>query len=188
MSYFSSLLFLLIREPGSNGQNMIPAINSTKNPNYRKETSQHPSLEVYFWYHHQNFYKTFSDNNILKEEPCFCACTGSPQKCFSSEYSKKNKNPNKKKKETEEKKSKTNNKPATKENNAAHIYTLQKLKSLCRKMMRRRQRVPLDLYEERFFKRNNSTRTCKETKTNSDHRSTCLPLSQHAAVSCGSRI
>lgn len=79
-------------------------------PNYRKETSQHPSLEVYFWYHHQNFYKTFSDNNILKEEPCFCACTGSPQKCFRSEYSKKNKNPNKKKKK---KRKKRKEKPTT---------------------------------------------------------------------------
>lgn len=49
---------------------------------------KHPSLEVYFWYH-QNFYKTFSDNNILKEEPCFCAWTRSPQKCFRSEYRKK---------------------------------------------------------------------------------------------------
>lgn len=58
--------------------------------NQIKETPQHPSLEVYFWYHHQNFYKTFSDNNILKEEPCFCAWTRSPQKCFRSEYSKKN--------------------------------------------------------------------------------------------------
>lgn len=43
------------------------------------------------------FTKHFSDNNILKEEPYFCAWTRSPQKCFRSEYSKKNKNPNKKK-------------------------------------------------------------------------------------------
>lgn len=84
------------------------------------KTSQLRSLEVYFWYHHQNFYKTFSDNNILKEEPYFCAWTRSPQKCFRSEYSKKKKkNPSKKKKGI-------NNKPTTKENNAAHIYTLQK--------------------------------------------------------------
>lgn len=58
---------------------------------YVDKTSQLRSLEVYFWYHHQNFYKTFSDNNILKEEPYFCAWTRSPQKCFRSEYSKKKK-------------------------------------------------------------------------------------------------
>lgn len=63
-------------------------------------TSRLPSLDVYFWYHHQNFYKTFSDNNILKEEPYFCAWTRSPQKCLRSEYSKKNKNPNKKRKKS----------------------------------------------------------------------------------------
>lgn len=66
------------------------------------KTSQLPSFEVYFWYDHQNFYKTFCDNNILKEEPCFCAWTRLPQKCFRSEYSKKNKNANKKKKKNQQ--------------------------------------------------------------------------------------
>lgn len=113
--------------------------------NQFKETPQHPSLEVYFWYHHQNFYKTFSDNNILKEEPCFCAWTRSPQKCFRSEYSKKNQ----KSKQVKEKKRKINNKPATKENNAAHIYNLQKWNSLCREDgWGGDSRVPLDLHEE----------------------------------------
>lgn len=84
---------------------------------------QVPSLEVYFWYHHQNLYKTFSDNNILKEEPCFCAWTRSPQKNALVLNTVKRTRKEKKKEEPKLVKIKINNKPTTKENNTAHIYT-----------------------------------------------------------------
>lgn len=100
--------------------------------NFKMRHKQLPSLEVYFWYHHQNLYKTFSDNNILKEEPCFCAWTRSPQKNALVLNTVKRTG----KKVTQISKIKINNKPTTKENNTAHIYTPQKIDVLCRKWMK----------------------------------------------------
>lgn len=125
------------------------------------KTSQLPSLEVYFWYHHQNFYKTFSDNNILKEEPYFCAWTRSPQKCFRSEYSKKNKNPNKKKKKKIQQQTNYQRKQCS-----AYLHPTE-INALCRKWMRRRWRGSPGLYGKRL-RCSKLAWACTETKANSD--------------------
>lgn len=135
------------------------------------KTSRLPSLDVYFWYHHQNFYKTFSDNNILKEEPYFCAWTRSPQKCFRSEYSKKNKNPNKKKIIIKNQQQ-TN---YQRKQCSAYLHPTE-ISAFCRKWMRRRQQGSPGLYGKRL-RASNLISACMVTTTNSDIAFFQCPLS-----------